>query len=292
MTHFPDHFEEAKTKINIDYIVSKRTYSVHSHNFVEFIFALDGSGVEIINGKEHEVTAGTFSMVMPYQVHELRCNPNHPLTFYCISINYERMLGLLDTTAPLLALILECSNSSKNHLLFNGKDLERLKYLFLTMYEEFTLKQDHWELTVKSKLTEFFVLVLRAKNEEKSLPQEEISMSGNPLFWRILYYINNHFRNELTLTSLSKEFDINPTYLCGLFKKNLGKSFVETVNTLRAHYAYTLIISTEMSITDIAFEAGFTSYRNFERVFTRLFSIAPKELRKNSKESISCSPCL
>jgi len=78
---------------------------------------------------------------------------------------------------------------------------------------------------------------------------------------------------------------ISRYYLSRIFSNKLNSSFNEFVNNIRVSYASTLILATDMTITQICNEAGFNSLRTFNRVFKESFHMTPSEYRyKNRQE--------
>ena len=58
-------------------------------------------------------------------------------------------------------------------------------------------------------------------------------------------------------------------------------SFNDYVNTYRFNTASEMLITTDASITEIAYESGFQSIRSFNNTFKKLSGLSPSEYRKN-----------
>ncbi len=80
MTYFPDYL---KTYPNMDssfpFHFSRNTldrgFRAHRHDYLEFSYVVNGRGAETINDVKHTMTPGTFTFVLPYQVHEIFTDP-------------------------------------------------------------------------------------------------------------------------------------------------------------------------------------------------------------------------
>ncbi|MBD2871706.1 response regulator transcription factor [Paenibacillus arenilitoris] len=119
----------------------------------------------------------------------------------------------------------------------------------------------------------------------KQLNDQSINESEtNTHFSQMVNYIDNHFQNKLYLKELSVKFYINQVYCCQLFKKNLGKTFSEYVTELRINKACELLKHTELSIEEIASEAGYFDYYYFNKVFKKECGITPAKFRKARSE--------
>ena len=78
-----------------------------------------------------------------------------------------------------------------------------------------------------------------------------------------------HIETELSVAAAAKIACMSYYHFCRLFKKVIGKTFVEYQNFIRIRRAEKLLITTDRTITNIAFETGFgsVSYTHLGRLF-------------------------
>jgi len=98
----------------------------------------------------------------------------------------------------------------------------------------------------------------------------------------LLSYINQNYNKNLSLDELSKQVDMSKFYLCRLFKESLKMSPVEYINKVRIDKAMELLINTDMSISEIAFECGFNNISYFIKVFRKYMHTTPLKFRKQN----------
>jgi transcriptional regulator GlxA family with amidase domain len=72
-------------------------------------------------------------------------------------------------------------------------------------------------------------------------------------------------------------------YLSRIFKNHMGQSFQDYLNALRVNRACTLLVTSDITITDVAIESGFEHFRTFSRVFKEVKGLTPKEYRSSNK---------
>lgn len=116
------------------------------------------------------------------------------------------------------------------------------------------------------------------------LEQADTAAAHSPhtlLVHRIMDYILNHLQDKITLKTLSAHFGINPASLSKLIKEYTYSSFTDFVNNIRIERAIELIGGQDLTVTEAAYQAGFGSVRNFNRVFQDTLGITPSEYRKN-----------
>lgn len=101
-------------------------------------------------------------------------------------------------------------------------------------------------------------------------------------------YIKKNFtQNTLTLTNVAKQACLTPQAFCRSFKKHTGATYTQYLNELRVHHACKLLTSSSIhSISFIAFNSGFNSLTNFNRVFRMIMKYSPKEYLKYYKDTI------
>jgi AraC family transcriptional regulator len=94
-------------------------------------------------------------------------------------------------------------------------------------------------------------------------------------------YIHNNFRSKITLQDLCDVSYTSMYYLSRLFKRATGFSPYEYITTLRMNEAKKLLISTNMTIKEIADEIGYASESNFIRIFSSYIKSTPGQFRKS-----------
>ena len=99
----------------------------------------------------------------------------------------------------------------------------------------------------------------------------------------ILDYVNNHYKEPISLANLSDQMFVSVSTLSRLFKKTTGVKFPDYVNQIRMQNAVTDLLSTNKSITEIAVENGFSTPSSFNRVFRDLYNTSPSQYKKNMR---------
>jgi len=93
-------------------------------------------------------------------------------------------------------------------------------------------------------------------------------------------YIFNHYHENLSLEEVAEELGMQPTYFSKFFRQATGRRFVEFVNSLRITRACDLLVHSDLPITNICFEVGFTNISNFNRHFMAFKEMTPSHYRK------------
>ena len=98
---------------------------------------------------------------------------------------------------------------------------------------------------------------------------------------KIIEYVNNNLCNDnMSLTMLAKEMNMNPNYISQLFKKELGIGYHAYLKKARIEKAKMYLIKSSEPITVIAELVGFGDYRIFTKNFKELVGETPSSYRR------------
>lgn len=106
---------------------------------------------------------------------------------------------------------------------------------------------------------------------------------------QVIYdYILKNFENEITLEEVAEQAFFTPPAFCRYFKKHTGKTFVSFLNELRVNEACKKLVSEkdEAQISNIAYECGFKSVTNFNRVFKTVIGSSPSVYQRRFLEEV------
>ena len=136
-------------------------------------------------------------------------------------------------------------------------------------YEEFGSCIDNLKISL------FEQRVLTEAEPEK---QEERTITG------ITRYLQEHLAEDLSLSVLADEFHLNPQYISQLFKNEIGVNFLSYLTNIRIEKAKKLLLSTSLSVAEIAEQSGYGDYRVFTKVFKKAEGITPSQYRRDFLE--------
>lgn len=94
-------------------------------------------------------------------------------------------------------------------------------------------------------------------------------------------YIDQHYRESITLDSLCAEFYCSRGTLTSAFRKAYDQSIVAYVNQVRMEISLDLLIRTDQNVGDISSICGYADQNYFCRVFKRFYGQAPSSVRAN-----------
>lgn len=101
--------------------------------------------------------------------------------------------------------------------------------------------------------------------------------------WKVVEYMEQHYSEDLSLTSLAEEFFLAPTYLAKCFKDKTGSSVMQYLEGYRMQRAQELLRSSSLSISEIALKSGYNDSNYFTRSFRKYSGVTPREYRNSRK---------
>jgi YesN/AraC family two-component response regulator len=97
---------------------------------------------------------------------------------------------------------------------------------------------------------------------------------------QVMKYMKEHFRENITLTSISEHIYMNSAYLSVMFKRKTGKSIIEVLTDIRMEEAKRLLLDSDYKTYQIAEMIGYKDAAYFSNAFKKYHSLSPQEFRK------------
>lgn len=103
------------------------------------------------------------------------------------------------------------------------------------------------------------------------------------LISRITNYIHNNITTRFSSKELANLFDVTPEHLSSHFREVTGMSLKDFINQEKVNHSKFLLVSTNMTLLEIAIELGYTDQSYFSKVFKKYVNMSPLKYRKEGK---------
>ena len=103
--------------------------------------------------------------------------------------------------------------------------------------------------------------------------------SEPPLVRKAREYIGQHKTERLSLAAVAEASGASVFHFCKVFKKATGLKFTDYVARVRLENAKTQLLNPNRRISEVAYDVGFQSLTQFNRMFKRIFGQSPTEFR-------------
>ena len=91
-------------------------------------------------------------------------------------------------------------------------------------------------------------------------------------------------RESVTVGDAAAYVGYTPNYFNTCFRQQMGMPFGEYLRQMRLNYGANLLRSSNMPVTEVAYESGFGSLSYFSRSFREKYDLSPQEYRKRYHE--------
>ncbi|WP_284645264.1 AraC family transcriptional regulator [Paenibacillus silviterrae] len=284
MSHFPRYLKGYTTKdspFQFELLINrlKKGYPSHRQDYLEFSYVKSGTGWETINGVKHRMEAGTFSFLLPYQIHELFTDPGSELILYNCRFSMELLTG--QNQEELMNGMVNGTEGLPSFVQLDGKEKAWMDSQLEEMIEEYAGSELWRNSYLQVKLKELLIRFDRYRRKNGATPNgKPASGQSAGAAWPIIHYINCNYQENLTLGGIAKNFSLSISRVSEIIKKATGQSYVHFLQDLRIRHACSLLVSTEMSVSEIALEVGYGSYNTFSRIFRDIKGVSPSKYRK------------
>lgn len=289
---FPLYLMEKDEKFffNISIHNIKDHVNPHGHSFLELHYVFEGQGIEKINGIEHVMKPGTFAVIFPHQIHEMQITGDSSVRLYNLCLSTKTMFDQDEYGLVMNRLLFDLDLHARTIYDIEPQIAEKFMGLFREMHEEYSEDKVWKDFMLKAKIIELFIIFDRYRRTHAAKGNENVTDNFGNDTWSIIHYVYKNWNTDVTLKSLSNIFYLSESYISTIFKQCLGISFHAFLMNLRIENACSLLTSSKMSITDIGYEVGYSSYSTFVRVFNKRKGVSPvtyRQLMKETKREIS-----
>ena len=145
----------------------------------------------------------------------------------------------------------------------------------MAIYQKLTCLPNHNIPAAKELVTELIYTLnaeISRKNYDILIPEKNISTI-------VIEYIQENMERHISLDDLSKLVSLEKSYFLRLFRKETGKTPIETLIEMRLNKASDLIISTGLTIAEIADRCGYNTVSFFISEYKKRYGITPDAQR-------------
>ncbi len=248
------------------------SYLHQSSNFIIYYF-IKGSGNIKIEGKNYNINDGDIIFLNTQEMFCCRIDADKYHERIVIHLSDGILKNFPKECGELLSPFISREKGDKNII-----DAETvINYNLHRLIEDalFFAKKggNKNEILSLCKITEFLHFLAEATENKKV-----IKTTQNPTVNKVLSFLNNNFTNQITIDDISKEFNLDKSYLSHLFKEYVGTSIWNYVIFRRISH-FNNLVRTGVCIEDASHKAGFNNYSNFFRLYKKHTGITPSEYK-------------
>ena len=253
----------------------KNDVEVHSHDFYEIFFLINGNISYWMEGEVYNPAPGDILLIDPMTLHRpIISKDNKTYERIVIWINKSYLDNFKENELDLSFCFQKSIESQKKLLHPSSMQKSKLTEKLSSLINEYYSDSYGSSLYSDSLLLQVMIELNRlvSNNAQKPIRQHGTST----LVSQILDYIGKNYREEISLDSLAEHFFVSKYHLSHEFSKETGTSLYRYIMLKRLIEAKQLL---QQNITagEAAIKCGFNDYSSFFRAYKSEYGISPRE---------------
>ena len=248
--------------------------NMHEHSTFEVDVILEGAGRFRGSEGEYCVRAGDVILFNPYEPHEITAEKTGALQILSLQISNHFCQEYFPSFPNVEFDAREVSR------LLAEPEVKELRERIISVALAFYQEQPVFQFDCVGKTCGLLTDLMR-KLPHVVIADAEYSVRKNKTdrIRRIVSYIDQHYKEKISLTALAEMEGVTTTHLSHFFSEAFQMSFQEYLNSLRLEKALALMKDPGLYMVDICMECGFSSTRYLNQMFIKEFGCTALEYR-------------
>lgn len=248
----------------------------HWHRSIEISYILHGTCLFEINGQTFEANQNDIIIINSCDVHGCQTNYHSQSEMISIIFPYDFLKNVFGTF-----------NNYNYSIEPSSEYYQRILDEFKEVYTVFVNRESNplYQLKLNGFFYEILYVLFTDCKIPKLVPNYIKSQKYIKRCSQIIDYIDNHYKDNLSLEQLADIFSLSKEHLSRTFKTYMDTTYKKYLTSIRIHHAYQDLIDSDLSILEIALDNGFSDARAFTNSFYTYYGETPLKYRKNNKYS-------
>ena len=246
----------------------------HSHDYTELFYIVGGDGQFQINDTRFPVQPHQLVVVNPNIMHTEVSYEAHPLEYIVLGIEG------LELTIP--------GSDEERYCMYSFPEHNSVLTCMQQVLQEMQERRPEYQVLCLAYIDIIMVQLMR--NASVSVTPTHSRFPANRQCAAARHYIDQHYKENITLDLLAEKVSINKYYMAHAFKREYGVSPINYLIGCRIREGKRLLAETDHSLSQIAAVLGFSSSSYFSQSFRNAEGISPTEYRKTHQRRRSENP--
>ena len=274
---------EKKNHRTVDFKILKesrmgqaREESERFHRYHELYYIAEGKCSVFIGQRTYRLQTGDFALIPAGTLHKTDFTSHGQNTKYVISfsVNTARQIdAFLETEIAETGI-------RAGKIKAPVQRQEAVLLLVNRMLYEFENQPPLGRSLCLALLAELLISLQRYRAGEAENDGNEDAAHGR--MREVAAYLCEHAREQITLSEVAAHFAVSPSHLSRVFHQETGFGLREYLVHYRIRQACDLLLNSDLSVTQIADQCGFSDSNYFGDAFKKATGLSPREYRKLS----------
>lgn len=243
-----------------------RTMHKHEERF-ELMFIVRGGGIFNIDGRKYVVTKGDILLFNSGVLHDENPTPSADLEILSCGVDRLKITGL-----PLNNL----TQRTQLAVMTSGSQYEAINSIFHQM-SEYTLSTTSYSNEVATHLLNALLNICKSIWMDNHIEEERLE---SEVVHQVRDMIVDNYKQGLLFNDITEKLNLDKFLLNRLFKYYVGYPPKQFLTRMRIGEAQSLLLTTNLSLPEIASEVGYENINNFHRIFNNVVGMSPLRYKK------------
>ena len=261
----------------------------------ELLYLKEGSARITVEGRVYDGNPGDVFLFRPHQRHKIECLNNFPVIQPHVHFDLQYRADQRDV---FVSYVTDEEMTPEQKTFFRSDIMDRFypsipdrihlqnskvfeEYLF-DLIDEYNMPSSFTQVRQQWYFMRLFDLYL---TEVGYFLHIEGHSNAESIASRMKLYLDNNTSRRVTLEELAEVVHLDKSYIIRLFRQFYQETPISYHQKVRINRAKSMLLYTNLSVTEIASNTGFSSIHDFDRVFRKMDGAAPSVYRPRRIES-------
>ena len=254
---------------------------LNRHEFFEMVYVKKGSVVFEIASQEVNIGPNDIIIIKPNQPHRFSVRSSAGCEF--IVLNFKFVDHMNNEFSEIsLGEFLNFIKGKETGPFFTLKVSQKNEVI--TLLNRILKERENSEIGSEFLnyllVMELFVMISRALKMEWENSIKGKTLKLKELIQVSINYIKNNFERDISIRDIAKFAFLSPSYFTRVFKEEVGLTPINYLMNVRIERAKELLQGTELKISDIALNVGFSNQQRFNEIFKKHTKMTPTQYRR------------
>ncbi|MBU3191033.1 AraC family transcriptional regulator [Clostridium bowmanii] len=257
--------------------------NAHYHYYIELLYCISGKAQVFISGKSYDFYVGDMVLINSREVHSVYKTSEDEVEYIVVKFDPNVLYSTSITVFETKYVFPFTLNKSTHQKVFTNNEIKDtyIPGLLHGIFIEYNNKNYGFELAIRNNIGGVFLLILRNWYDKGLDLNINTNIKENTLkkLQGIFDYVDKNYMSDISAESVASNCNMSYSYFSRFFKASVGKAFSQYLNYVRITEAEKLLLCTNLNITEIGMEIGYTSSSYFIQQFKHYKNISPKQFK-------------
>jgi len=248
----------------------------HYHKQLELLLIMEGQLDVYLEEDSYHLDPGEVIIIGDSELH--RDRSNKVLDYIVLQFDLEQFFD--HSSIPYMRYFSETHTplSKANYIFRENEEIKKQTAACIEgILEEVKRKDTGYELAVSILIKQILLLLLRGDTRKILVEQDNFEkIRLKP----VLDYVENHLNDRIQVEEVCKIANMSYYYFVKYFKKTIGLSFTEYVNYRKVKWAERILLTKDLSISEVGEKIGMPNMAHFYKMFKKYNDCSPKQFQR------------